>query len=124
MSETGQQIIAEIRRVAAENPNGTVPRSGCVYVGNDGNPSCLVGHALVNLDIIDPEAAARRGWNHRQFALIYNDAFNLDLDEDEVRWIADAQDAQDLQRSWSEAVACADVEREWERNDSMEEDEQ
>lgn len=108
MSETGQKLIAEIRQVAAERPNAIAGIGGCVYLTSDGAPSCLVGHALVNLDLIGDGVPDVWDWNSEDFGYVYDKALGLEIDGGEVAWIQAAQTAQDDAFPWSEAVAKAD----------------
>lgn len=109
-------LIAEIRRVAAERPEYNyrdeirkMGFDGCVYQLPSGEPGCLIGQGL--------------------FPLMENKDFFLehdDLNEDdvlgledanlivgtgrEIGWLSRAQIRQDAGFTWGEAVAVADAE--------------
>lgn len=114
MSETGQQIIAEIRKVAAERPDAIVDLGGCVYIDRRGNPSCLVGHALFNLGLLDellPDPFEEYGpgaWNETAFDHMYH-SIAPGMEQIEVEWITVAQKVQDSDKTWSESVRTADL---------------
>ena len=63
MSELGAKLIASVRKFAAERPDYVYrnaddkhpSRSGCVYFTKDGKPSCLIGHALAELGLLDAQ---------------------------------------------------------------------
>lgn len=107
MSEIGQKIIAEVRKVAAANPDYIYERvegsPNCVYV-RDGKPSCLIGHALWNLGLIDIHLPAdlNYGGIHRLAPEL-----NIWLDDAELTWLMSAQSAQDTRKTWAEAVEYA-----------------
>lgn len=51
MSFTVEDVYIEVHRIARENPNNvdSMPDHSCRYIGSDRKPSCIFGHALVNL---------------------------------------------------------------------------
>ena len=115
MSEFGQKLIEETRRVAAERAD-FVFDGDCLYVC-DGEPACLLGHALWNLGVIDSaleisyihiSAGERLGSNNNVAIRDLADKLGLCMDESEFAWLEDAQWAQDVGRSWGYAVAYAD----------------
>lgn len=108
---TDEQVMSTLRAVVAERPDFIYEAPGddtdeCVYV-HDGAPSCLVGHVMVRLGF-DPE----------EFEPIEGQSpFQCQKDLDISRRAADAltaaQDKQDMDYTWSDALAAA--EREYER---------
>lgn len=131
MSETGQLLIAEVRRVAGAHPDKVYDRVSCAYMHDDG-PGCIIGHALYNLGYLTPENMAKgvEGVTcSRVFQLL-----EIGLDNDETKWLEWVQAAQDgrvrsdeepplsigvapspgeaqymtLRRSWGAAVKYAD----------------
>lgn len=122
MSEIGQQVINAVRSKAAENPEFVYinplgsnpdifgPEEFCVYV-RDRCPSCLIGHALWNLDLIDA-SLEEHGYNgvavDDLLAWLESAGKIDDLDSDEIKWLGNAQAAQDAQKPWGEAISFAD----------------
>lgn len=52
---TGQQIIAEVRKIAAEQPDHVYDRDNCWYRDPLNNePACIMGKALANLGLLPP----------------------------------------------------------------------
>ena len=107
MSDLGQKIIAEVRRVAAERPDYVYPSQyGCSYLNDCGGPSCLVGHALWNRNLI------RDGWEGDSWGdssihnVIIQEGWQLEIGE--IDWLSRVQDAQDSGYSWGHAIARAD----------------
>lgn len=103
-------VVAEIRRLAAESPDYKYKRQGCVYVEEDdtGNlvGSCIVGKALVNLGV-EPQTL------HYDMPSRIPGALNLlrrPVNDRERYWIDEVQYHQDLGYAWSESVASADEE--------------
>lgn len=119
MSEIGQKIIAEIRRVAAENPDIRVPGEACVYVDvshekEQWEPRCLVGQALFALGLLDellPDPFEEYGpgaWNETAFDHMYH-SIAPGMEQAEVAWVRKAQEHQDSDKTWSESVRTADL---------------
>ena len=111
MSDVGQRLIAEVKRVAGEHPNFRYRTAGdttnCQYVKN-GAPSCLVGHGLWNLGLIDAdlERLFRNGCSINSAGVRYAfDQLGLELDDDETGWLENAQDGQDSGLPWGECVS-------------------
>lgn len=123
MSATGRKIIAAIRGLAAGRPGFvyTAPddeEGACVYF-YEGHPSCLVGQALANLQLIDARVEDRnwkvaqalastpcRANESKASDLITN--LGLELDISETDWINTVQELQDENVSWGTAVCQAD----------------
>jgi hypothetical protein len=104
MSEIGQKIIAETRKVAAETP-GFVYRGLCQYV-DGGRPACLIGHALWNLGLID-ETLEHLSVNDDAVRFVTNH-LDIALDEAEESWLNLAQSRQDNGFPWGTSVVRAD----------------
>lgn len=118
MSEIGQSIIDAVRKAAANNPSFVYSNPGlsgmdgnfCVYV-KDGKPSCIIGHALWDLGIIDAELE-RHSFN----CVGVDDVLSWlsampggpELDSNEISWLSHAQAGQDAEKPWAEAVEWAD----------------
>lgn len=97
------KLIEEVRRLAAENRDKT---AHCVYIDEATEaPVCIVGHALVNLEMVGTEALLALN-------LIPVERINSHLsDKIDLRalpWLQFVQDKQDQRYTWSEAVALAD----------------
>ncbi|AAN12764.1 gp124 [Mycobacterium phage Omega] len=107
MSELGQKLINEIRMVAAGNPDYVYEYEEgglCRYIMN-GQPSCLVGHGLHRLGLIDA-ALEPHDYNYSCFEDL-EERLDLGLDSDEVHWVERVQIAQDGGRTWGEAVGIS-----------------
>lgn len=121
MSGMGGQLITAIREVAADSPDFIYSkpadyfRSKCVYVV-DGKPSCLIGHAVWNLGLID-SSLERSGYNDCSAEELVNH-LEMDVDGRELRWLEVVQYRQDQGVPWAWAVARADFHVEgWEEED-------
>lgn len=115
MSEIGQKFIAEVRNVAASNPDlvyvapgpepGPVEGNDCVNV-YAGQPSCIIGHGAWNLGLID---ASFEHANENAGGLYALTKFcQVVLDANEARWLAWVQGSQDAGHSWAQSVLYAD----------------
>lgn len=113
MSELGQKLIAEVRRVAAENPDFIYPRDisggvkSCVYI-KDGCPSCIIGHALWNIGLID----AKFKGDHMALSDIGHVIlqYGWGIETGEIEWLHKVQQYQDQLNPWGQAVRYADGE--------------
>ena len=108
MSELGQKIIAEVRKVADANPFFVYPRealTSCQYL-RDGQPSCLIGHALWNLNLINSD------WDGDNWSLsdISHVVKRMDwpLETGEIEWLYLAQQSQDSGYDWARSILRAD----------------
>lgn len=106
---TEQDIINEVLRLAAENPDYiyTIPggdeHSSCVYI-HDGNGSCIVGRALVN-NGFDPEKVAQyEGVTADEMLVALDIKEETDFDQ---TWLDRVQTEQDSGTPWAEAVDLA-----------------
>lgn len=113
----GEQLQEKVREIAAERPDyvykgkgGGVGKPGrCVYV-RDGQPSCLIGHALWGLGLIDATLEQRgsgQGFNTGDIHSLA-DTLKLDIDSDSLDWLSHAQYRQDVGNTWGDAVQLAD----------------
>lgn len=109
MSELGEKIIAEVRRLVAEKPEYVYqqPFGMCVYVSG-GCGSCLIGQALFNLGLID--ASLERTIHNGATAFGLIEHLGLDIENTELVWLRNVQFAQDSHAPWGEAVNHADDE--------------
>lgn len=123
MSELGEKIIARVRFHAGELPDFVyvAPGNGtCVYV-DGGCPSCIVGRALWDLDLIGPDletdlTEVREPGRYGSVVRVNKaDVLSLlphlgiELDDYEVRWLKTVQSQQDSRLNWGGAVLYADV---------------
>jgi hypothetical protein len=118
MSELGQQLIAIVRRKAAESPGFVYQREApddegyrpglsiCKYVHSDGGPGCLIGQALFDAGLIDVDFNK----SERNSSTICNLAeyYQWDIDPTEIGWLREVQRNQDRDTYWGDAVAAAD----------------
>lgn len=104
MSEIGKQIVQAVRDAAAAKPD-YVYQGMCRYV-IDGCPACLVGQALWDLGLISADVESRAANNDGVDGLF--DLLGIEVDPDEEDWLRLAQESQDAEHPWSEAVRWAD----------------
>lgn len=114
------EVIAEIRRIAAESPDyvyepvvkpNSLGIGTCEYVERSADGkligSCIVGRALVNLGVPPEVLTFTDDFTPTAFGLFE------DPDHDgrvaEINWIQRVQGGQDRKMSWGDAVARADV---------------
>lgn len=115
MSEQGQKLIEAIRVKAEANPAFVYSRyneyhqPACVYVA-DGKPSCLVGHGLWDLGLIDAEFENVPQFNEVSVDGLAFEWGPLNLDDAEIDWLRCVQARQDEHYPWADAVAWADDE--------------
>lgn len=111
MSELGERLIRLVREKAAEKPDfvyrqppGTFE---CLYMHDDGNPGCILGHALCDAGLIDSSLY----WEHVNQDTIGGLAtlLELPLDRPELKWMREVQARQDEEEPWGRAVALADA---------------
>lgn len=106
-----EDLIAEVRRLAAENPNfnykeacGPEWDGTCTYAPTDQTPACIIGQALTNLGITRQNVYEGHGVNRFLGDIVG------DYDRQTGHWLAWVQGEQDRGLPWAEAVAAADVE--------------
>ncbi|QRY51822.1 hypothetical protein [Mycolicibacterium septicum] len=111
MSKIGKKIAKEVKRLAAESPDFIYPYEDCKYIHN-GEPSCLYGHALFNLGLIDSSFERKLGKGHLGNDTLLNfqpidtvlQQLDIKLDNDEVGAFIGSQDDQDNGRPWDVAA--------------------
>lgn len=107
MSDLGQKIIAEVRKVAADKPGYVYPQinGNCNYVRN-GQPSCIVGQALWNVGLINSESTIDDYGDSAIKNVVALEDWPLEVGE--VNWLTEVQDKQDNGLEWGDAVSRAD----------------
>lgn len=106
------QLIADIRKIAAENPEHVYERvslddrtpSRCVYF-IEGSPSCLVGQGFAKQGMAEDDLTPLDNLN--SIGDLLRDRI-YDVDPVELRWLDRVQEVQDQGLPWSEAVDIAD----------------
>lgn len=112
-----QVLIDEVRRIAYERPEfiykGDVA-AGCVYV-HEGAPSCLIGHALWNLKLIDadfedacPDDLDLPCNSTPITRLITQRLVPVTATPAQKEWLSWVQEYQDNESPWGTATAQAD----------------
>lgn len=116
MSKIGKRILKEVQRIAAQSPDYRYepPDSDqCVYI-HDGEPSCIFGHALLNLGLIDKSfervlididgvSCARINLQDIETVIEY---LNLEIDDKEIEEFLSIQSDQDNGKPWGRVVVC------------------
>jgi hypothetical protein len=107
---TAEQIIAEVRRLAAERPDYVYEKpefsAYCLYMHGDG-PGCIFGHALHNL-----------GWDFSEeqkgtiTSILLGDGPDplVETTSQQRLWMRAVQSKQDNAFTWGKAVELADEE--------------
>lgn len=93
MSAVGQALIAEVRRIAAENPDYVYSSDQCVYM-HEGQPSCIMGKALFNLGYL-PAAEDVEEQIIGHVLQTLGKTLGLEVDTYEVIWLSAVQGVQD-----------------------------
>ena len=117
-NRTARQIIDEVRRLAAEQPDFVYERpmvedehgrwvesSRCQYLHADG-PGCIIGHAMAGIGVSVPVTCEGKGVRD---VLRF---FGIDFTVDEGLFLATVQRAQDRGERWGYAIGEADAELE------------
>lgn len=115
MSDIGEKLIDETRKVAAANPDFVYEREprgdgseflkSCAYVRNN-QPSCIVGHALWNLGLINGELeSSSRNEDSVEEILSH---LHINVDEGEGFWLTEVQNWQDCKTPWKDSITAAD----------------
>lgn len=121
MSEVGQKLIAEVRKIAAERPDYVYGLANCQYMVN-GHPSCIMGQALYRLGYLPSVVPIEDVTINLVLSKL-----GIEVAPDELTWLCRVQNAQDgrvslashgpdvvnmLDRrlSWGQAVQYADGE--------------
>lgn len=112
MTITDSDLVGEIRRLAGENPDYVYPDAYCRYV-KEGEGSCLVGQALINLGVpvnwfLDHSSDYNDLRNAGTFSEIRDLVPGLKVSDLVTDWVDTAQSSQDDQTPWAEAVEGAD----------------
>lgn len=107
MSELGQKIIAEVRKAAEDRPEYVCPKvfDQCEYI-RDGGPSCIVGHALWNVGLINPSWEGDDWGDSSIKNVIAIEGWPLTIGE--INWLSRVQESQDDGYPWGRSVARAD----------------
>jgi hypothetical protein len=109
MTVTAAQIISEIRAVAAEQPGYMYLAYHCLYVERSGDvvvPSCIVGHALWRLGVIDEKFYFS---SHNDEAVIPTlHMLGIRATRQQLRWLETVQKQQDEGAPCSSTVQTAD----------------
>ncbi len=117
MSVIGKKLIASVRKLAERDPGYVDPNAdngGCMYV-RGGDPDCIIGRALWEHGLINesfealPAPIEDGNRPNNDLAHVVFQYLGLDLDEDEINWLATVQLKQDGQMPWADAVAYADL---------------
>jgi hypothetical protein len=104
---TADQIIAEVRRLASEQPDfiyqnpaweGGI-RGFCRYMHGENEPGCIMGHALYNLGLTPPAEGG--------VADVVQYDLGIGLTPSQAKWLSDVQRHQDRGETWATAVAWA-----------------
>lgn len=116
---TATQVIEEVRRLAAEQPDfvysgqeGAVGE--CSYFGcatdNTSGQACIVGQALANLnvDMSDLKRNEDKGYGMDIGAALDVGVVDIPYAEREAKWLGDVQYHQDRGESWAQAVELVD----------------
>ena len=107
MSSHGERLVEEVKRVALADPDRVYQRVGdvCLYT-YAGRPSCLVGHAMWNLGMIDAD------FENYDYKVDNNDgvldivkALGISLTKAESTFLCRAQSRQDCGQAWGEAIS-------------------
>ena len=98
---TDEQFIHAMHEVVKGNEDFVYTEAGnsCVYVNNDGSPSCLIGHALMRCGI---EAEFFEGIN-RDPLFVIEHLFSS-MSESVLESMTAAQLAQDRGETWGRAL--------------------
>ncbi|WPH57743.1 hypothetical protein [Mycobacterium phage WXIN] len=109
MSELGQRIKHKVQMIAAGNPDFIYEKPAdsraCVYV-DIGAPSCIIGRALWNLNLID-ESLEESRFNTFDIRTLLDEYLDIEIDEDEAKWLASVQLKQDWGWSWGHSVGIS-----------------
>lgn len=111
---TGEQLVAEVRRLASEDPSFIYPvaatppkdKPNCLYNPDKHQPGCIFGQALINLG--DPVPVKDDRGNIGTQVWIKK----IEATKAQIRWMMWAQQAQDQRMTWGDAIAYADAQAE------------
>jgi hypothetical protein len=106
---TAKQLISEVRRLAADNPDFIYPDFGagpnepkCLYVPDDRQPGCIFGQAFINLGIQIPKSLDRDGIN------VHLERLGIEATRAQRTWCSTVQTEQDTRLTWGHGVKEAD----------------
>ena len=118
---TATQVIEEVRRLAAEQPDfvygtqeGADANEDCSYfgcaVGVTSGQACIVGQALasLNVDMSDLKRKEAKGFAMAIGEALEQGVVDILYTEEEQAWLSNVQYHQDREESWAQAVALAD----------------
>lgn len=116
---TGKELVAEVRRLAAEQPDFIygnqegAEENECSYfgcaVGDSNGQACIVGQAMTNLgvDMERLEDLEKSGISAGIIAALEDGLVPIKHTGEDAQWLANVQYYQDNGRPWGEAVALA-----------------
>jgi hypothetical protein len=111
MPITIDQLITEVRRLAAEKPDYVYTPAfndkttiACWYQA-PGKEHCIFGQALANIGVTVPYD---NEGSRIRLLITSMDAIEHTRDEKKLDWCTNAQNAQDRGNSWSQAILDAD----------------
>jgi hypothetical protein len=106
---TTKDVVREVRRIAAENPDFvyTPSLNGiCSYHATEGNPQgCIIGAALKSLGVDVDVLAGPANTILRHLGL--EGVFYIEDVSREAEWVQTVQSCQDCRKPWGEAVSLA-----------------
>lgn len=104
---TAEQIIAEVRRLAAERPDFVYVSpefsDQCLYMHGENEPGCIFGHALFNLGVDTSDTYGPIG----EVLTMQGIAATVRQRD----WMRDVQYRQDHRLTWGQAIRDADEAR-------------
>lgn len=116
---TAEQVIAEVRRLAAEQPDfvygaqegagGNCSYFGCA-IGDTSGQACIVGQALagLNVDMSGLLETEKTAAGVTAGGALRRRMVDVAYTESEASWLTEVQYLQDADVPWGEAVAKAD----------------
>lgn len=112
-----EKVVAEVRRIAAENPDFIYENSvGCAYGRRDADtgevvPDCLIGHAFYALGVSGETLAEWGGADSPKVSELIMRHYTPGLvTSRESIWLEEVQSGQDNNLPWIAAVSVADQE--------------
>lgn len=109
---TVDELIAEVRKLADENPDFVYDDVACWYLigGNPDTPGCIIGRTIMALSPeLKPilEKADETNENINGLFPMLSD-FEFDNNTNEFQWLLSVQSSQDSGSSWEDAIELAD----------------
>lgn len=115
------QVIEEVRRLAAEQPDfvygnqeGADVNEDCSYfgcaIGDTSGQACIVGQALANLDVdmTNLQRKEVKGFGPAIGEALESRVVAIPYTEEEQAWLGNVQYHQDRKEPWARAVELAD----------------